>query len=371
MSNVIQLSFPSRSEQRAAKYAALLDTFANHRRIQEDVFWMKENAELLNILECTGQDVAPEALAAHADFYNSIEERLEFFPQYYRFLLSICMDLEDLGIDTGKSGPKSAKLAEWVAAQGLVEAELSDLQRGEALRLLSRRDVTLAEDQNDINQRLHRFISRPATFSMPNKKAAYELSHIVFYLSEYGRNCVSLSAEAMQSLSFAGTLAFLDCNWDLVAEIIVSMRYAGMTPPAIWEEELSAHVNRFAIATGDDAVRQDEYHEYLVCNWALSEIGGKPFAMTLPEGPVSFHADRGFAHPLREMSETLYDLGKRRSGDWDQMRDYVYDNMGEDSATILDQAETACDDFAAFFAGFARTNMTPRIPAPQKRLVMA
>lgn len=353
MSNVIQLSFPSRREQRAASIAALLDTFASHRRDLDDVFWMKENAEILNILECTGQQVPQDALEPYRAFYDSIEARLEFFPQYYRFLLSICLDLEAHGIGQGKG----RKLAEWIADQELVEAELSDLQRAEAQRLLSRVGVRIDVGQAEINARLNRFVSRPETFAIPNKKAAYELTHIIFYLSEYGRRDPQLGPKARQSLQYAGTLAFLDCNWDLLAEVLVAMRYCDMTPPAEWDAAIAQATGRFAVAEGDEAVRQDDYHEYLVCNWALSAAGHTGFAHRMMPGPVSFHADGDRPSALREMSELMFDLNNRRSADWHQMRDFVCDSLSAAGADTLLRTEAACEGFDDFFAHFARTDM--------------
>ena len=51
MSNVVYLNVPGPRERRAARSGALIRSFAAHRRGPEDVFWLKENAELLNILE--------------------------------------------------------------------------------------------------------------------------------------------------------------------------------------------------------------------------------------------------------------------------------------------------------------------------------
>ena len=96
------------------------------------------------------------------------------------------------------AGTQGAKLCNWVAQQELTQAELSDLQRGEAQRLLARRGVEF--EDNGLNARLHRFISRNDTFAVPNKKAAYELTHIVFYLSEYGRKDPQLGNAAVRSL---------------------------------------------------------------------------------------------------------------------------------------------------------------------------
>ncbi|UYV39410.1 hypothetical protein N4R57_10645 [Rhodobacteraceae bacterium D3-12] len=145
MSNVVHLNVPSPKQREADRLASLLTTFAEQRRIGDDVFWLKENAELLNILECTGTTLDHSALDAHAGFYAQVEKRLGFFPQYYRFLLSICLDLEDLGMP----GTKGEALVNWLQKQGVVEAEMSDLQRGEARRLMLRRGATLCPGMRD------------------------------------------------------------------------------------------------------------------------------------------------------------------------------------------------------------------------------
>ena len=73
MTNVIQLNAPFRQRSVSARQAALLSTFANHRRFQDDVFWLKENAEVLNVLESTGAQVGAHALSLHGAFYEKIE----------------------------------------------------------------------------------------------------------------------------------------------------------------------------------------------------------------------------------------------------------------------------------------------------------
>jgi len=230
MSNVIQLTLPVSSQPLDQRLAGLIHCFASERRFGEDVFWLKENAELLSILECSGQSLCSTTLAPLEGFYTQVRERLAFFPQYYRFLLSITLDLEDLGL----SGDTGEAVVRWAADQDLAEAELSDLQRAEARRLFNRRGRDLGTPDAGLDDRLRAFINRPATFALPNKKAAYELTHIVFYLSEYGRRDPQLDPAALQSLSFAGTLAYLDQNVDLLSEICIALRYAGQTPPAPW-----------------------------------------------------------------------------------------------------------------------------------------
>ena len=49
-------------------------------------------------------------LTAYEPFYAAARDRLRFFPQYYRFLLSMVLDLEDLGIP-GDEGQAMVDLA--------------------------------------------------------------------------------------------------------------------------------------------------------------------------------------------------------------------------------------------------------------------
>ena len=121
-------------------------------------------------------------------------DRIAFFPQYYRFLTSIALDLEALG----QKGEVGEHLCAFVQRQGLPEAELSDLQRAEAMRLLARKGFE-TEGAADLRARLHRFMDQSTAFAIPNRKAAYELTHIVFYLSEYGRRDPELSEKTLQS----------------------------------------------------------------------------------------------------------------------------------------------------------------------------
>lgn len=360
MSVVVQLNIPSRHQVQAERHVALIESFSQHRRYGEDVFWLKENAELLNILECTSTSLSEEALVPHHPFYSNIEKRLAFFPQYYRFLLSICLDLEDLGL----TGAKGEALAHWVAQQGLVEAELSDLQRSEARRLLARRGVTPKTRDDGLEDRLRAFVSRSETFALPNKKAAYELTHTVFYLSEYGRNDPGLGLEVSRSLEFAGTLAFLEQNADLLAEVCIAMLYVGREVPKIWQDWLTGHVHLFTVESGADVSARDDYHEYLVCNWLMAANGGSAFAKRFERDRISFTRPRTLGSPLRELSEQLFELGDERCPDWPKMQAMIDRNLSEASRGVLQLAEASCAEFDAFFASFSRAGagiLTPRV----------
>jgi hypothetical protein len=117
MSNVISLGLPRRPNL-SQRQAMLVRNFALGRRSASDVYWLKENAELLNILVNTGARLDEAALAPLVGFYQGLPERIRFFPQYYRFLLSMCLDLEDVGMP----GDTGAALCDWVAGRGLPEA---------------------------------------------------------------------------------------------------------------------------------------------------------------------------------------------------------------------------------------------------------
>ncbi len=350
MSNVIQLNAPSHRQSEGQRLTDMVGSFARHRRVQEDVFWLKENAELLNILECTGASLPGGALSVHEEFYASIEKRLAFFPQYYRFLLSICLDLEDLGM----GGEIGARLVDWAARQGLAEAELSDLQRGEARRLMARRGVDPLPLDAGLDDRLRCFCARPATFALPNKKAAYELTHIVFYLSEYGRRDPDLADGTARALDYAGTLAFLEQNADLLAEICIAMRFAGLDPSPVWEDWLSREMRYFDVACGDMTATQDDYHEYLVVNWALATRGRPAFAAKTERGRMSFLNSGRHPGPLRDISETLLRMEDTRSADWARMRGRIVQGLNDDAHQVLMAAEAASDNFEGFFANFAR-----------------
>lgn len=349
MSNVIQLTVPSRIAPLEARITALLGSFAECRRTSDDVFWLKENAELLNILECTGLAVAPQALARHGAFYAEAEKRLRFFPQYYRFLLSLVLDLEDLGMP----GDVGARMVDFAAKQGLAEAELSDLQRAEARRLMTRRGIDPVRD-NGLNDRLRAFTARHATFALPNKKAAYELTHIVYYLSEYGRRDPELDSDTLQSLHFAGLTAFLDQNADLLAEVCIALRYAGQVPPAVWTAWLEAETMHFGVEAGENLGLNDNYHEFFVCNWHQAVIGAPLFRKPVRDARMRFERGPRSATALREISQTMLGMDDARTGDWDRMRPAIEPHLSPEARDVLSTAAQSSDLFETFFEGFAR-----------------
>lgn len=345
MSNVIALNARLVRQPLTQRLALHARLFAGDRRSEEDVFWLKENAEFLNILQATGLP-SDALLETYESFYDQVESRLGQYPQYYRFFLSICMDLEDLGMP----GHKGAALCAWVQNQGLAEAELSDLQRAEAYRLLARRNV--ARPEPALNQRLHRFIDRTATFSIPNKKAAYELTHILFYLSDYGRKQAPVSAKAVESLTYAGLLAYLDQNYDLLGEVCIALRYAGVKPSPIWEGAVAAALHATRPVHQSGAMGPDDYHPYLIASWLCGLAGKETFPVLLDSGCQTFDMAPPPARPLLDISRAL---SENRSGNWEQARARVTPRLGSEARCVLAAAEQSTDLFEDFYAGFARS----------------
>ncbi|MDD9742566.1 MULTISPECIES: DUF6902 family protein [Marinovum] len=359
MSNVVYLNVPGPRERRAARSGALIRSFAAHRRGPEDVFWLKENAELLNILECTGQEVPATLLEPYGAFYDNAREKLAFFPQYYRFILSLTLDLEALGMP----GDHAESMCAWALRQDLVGGETSDIQRAEAFRLMQRRGMDPLGDQGAAEARLRDFIARPERFALPNKKAAFELTHIVFYLSEYGRKDPDLGPNELRSLENAGLLAFLDGNLDLLAEICVAMRYAGFNPSGIWEEWINCKMSEFEISeldAGQPGQRPvaDVYHEYLTSSWLAGVQGETPFG-EVPlrrrgqSGALAIHRPRAGSAALREISVQLFRMDDR-SDAWAAMRSQIGANLTDTARARLAQAEASTGHFEAFFEEFAR-----------------
>ncbi|WP_259944072.1 DUF6902 family protein [Sulfitobacter sp. W002] len=330
--------------------ARLIRSFATERRAQGDVFWLKENAELLGVLASTGAALDAEALEPLGAFHAGCRDLLRDFPQYYRFILSICLDLEAIGLPK----QQGAALCGRVARADLEGAELSDLQRAEARRLLRRRGVGPQVGDGALGQRLRDFVSRSVTFAMPNRKAAYELTHIIFYLSDYGGQIPELPDETLKSLHFTGLLAFLDQDMDLLAEVCAALRFSGNYPSPLWEDAIAAYHRALRIQAEPDAPMQDDYHEFLVTGWAVKIADRPSQAQTIPQGALRFHAARSGHGALRPLAACLNDMGAQRRADWGYMRPHVLSYLGPDSHAILLAAERSGPHFEQFFEGFAR-----------------
>jgi hypothetical protein len=349
MSNVVKLPEPFQRRGLVPGVDRLVDLFALHRHDTGDARWLKENAELLRLLVATGHAVPDAVLErVHGATARDLPGRLAFFPQYYRFFLSIGLDLADLGCDAVDAPALVAR----AMADGLPEAELSDLQRAEARLFAQRAGVEPLSDPG-LTDRLLRFAGRSATFAVPNKKAAYELTHIVFYLSDYGRHGFDGAAMLHESLEFAGLVAWLEQNTDLLAEICMALRFAGATPPPAWEDAVAADMAAFRIVPQDGAAGNDDYHAWLMAAWAVSVTGGTPLARSLPGGTLGFAAPRRVS-ALHEVSAALIRMEDSRCPDWSAMRRRLAGQVSVPALDLLDRAAAATPAFEPFFARFVR-----------------
>lgn len=349
MSNVLALQDRFRRRALVPGAERVLDLFAGHRHAQTDARWLKENAETLRLLVATGYRVPSAVLdRAHAATAADLPSRLAFFPQYYRFFLSIALDLAALGLE----GIDAPALVDRAMRDGLPEAELSDLQRAEA-RLFAERAGVAGPDAPGLTDRLMRFAMRPATFALPNKKAAYELTHIVYYLSDYGSRDFDGAAGLRESLEFAGLVAWLEQNTDLLAELCIALRYCGLAPPAAWEDAVAHDLSGFRVAPMDGVAGADDYHAWLMAVWSVSVAGGAPLARPLQAGALGFVAPHRMS-ALHEVSAALMQMDDARSPDWGLMRRRLASRLSVPALDLLDRAAATTPAFEPFFARFAR-----------------
>lgn len=355
MSNVVSFAslaraprVPGQAVPQANGAGALLAVFAHHRRRQGDAWWLKENAELLMILAALGRKPGDLGLAAYQPFYEGAAEMVTFHPQYYRLILGVVTALELLGYP-GDLGPR---LAQWIAAEGWIESEVNDLQRAEVRHLLARNGVML--DCAGLDQRLIGFLSRPASFALPNPRAAYDLLHVVFYLSDYGRRPIDLPEAAIESLLMLGCLAHLEQNGDLLGEVLLALHYAGQALPPLWRDHLRAETAAFRVETVPCRDSSDAYHNFLVNQWLMGTMGESAFQDIPSAGAMSFRLSRPVIAPLLEWSQALKGLGARRSGDWQAMRAACAPHVSDQALAVADAGAAGSPLFDRFFAHFAR-----------------
>ena len=326
---------------------ALIDLFASRRRGRHDAFWLKENAELLQILAALGAggdvDLGPLRLRA-----DSLMHEMRFFPQYYRMYLSLALDLRDLGM----AESPVEEMAAFVRSHDLPAVELSDNHRGEALLLLRR--AGLAADDPALQARLARFATNSAAFCLPNRRAAYDLTHIVFHAADYGRTSIACDPARRISLLYAGLVAWLEGNLDLLAEVTLALRLSGDSVPEAWADEVAQAAGIVDFEPGSSlGPFDDDYHQYLVLNWALGLSGQPAFCGGVPGNARFIRQPRRGQAALHEISLALLDMGDGRQHDWSRMRWRLWPKLSETARSRIAAVETM-SEFEGFFAGFSR-----------------
>ena len=254
MSNVIPFNLPHANLQ-GGRIEAMIKCFATQRRFGDDVFWLKENTELLTILYSSGLTVDPVLLALYREFNAGIEKRI-LFSTILPVLLSITQDLEALGLGRGKAVP----LANLVDTQAVVSAELSNLQRAEAGRLLQRSGIQITPNKDGLTERLHRFMNHSKTFAVPNKNASYELTHIIFISVSMVIKNLKLAVKRLFNSNFQGFGLCLIKMLIYFLKFCIAMRFAGCTPPQEWEAWIAEELADYHVSECANGAVQDHYH---------------------------------------------------------------------------------------------------------------
>lgn len=346
MSNIVSLRRCDLNRVRPG-VSALVDMLSVRRRQRHDPFWLKENAELLQILAATSVedvDLTPfEPLSAN------IMAELRFFPQYYRLYLSMALDLAALGMP----GLPVDEMAAFILRENLSDVELSDTHRGEACLLLERAGAAQSPDEA-LRNRLIRFASNTRGFSLPNRRAAYDLTHIVFHATDYGRRRFELPEAVRRSLMHVGMVAWLEENMDLLAETVIALSLCSAEVPPDWSKAVLRGAVSASFLPGHEGARfDDDYHQYLVTNWAALAMGQGGFNGAIPQNARLIRCSGSRGSALRELSMVLFDMGDQRLGDWSRMRWRVLGRLSADGRDRI-EALQALPEFEAFFEGFAR-----------------
>jgi len=159
--------------------------FAELRNEGLSFSFLKENGELLSIAASSGLRITPQSLQIYKEFYDKVVSLVKLYPSFFRFFLAITQDLETLGMP-GKQGEV---LCDYVLKNHLYAFDTSDTRRMEIISLLARsgREPDLQDDTREaLEKRLHCFFNNSDRFVKFNRPFFYELTHLIFYLTNYG-----------------------------------------------------------------------------------------------------------------------------------------------------------------------------------------
>lgn len=152
---------------------------------------------------------------------------------------------------------------------------------------------------------------------------------------------------------FTGILAHLEQNMDLLAEVCVALRFAKQTPPKAWEESILNLAGTFKIVPNDTG-HGDQYHEYLVINWACSQMGSAAFSGGYTAAGTGFYNTIEPVNALRDVSHALFAWTGARIASWDLMAPQLFNALPATSSDHLRDVVTATSEFGSFFEHFVR-----------------
>ena len=168
-------------------------------------------------------------------------------------------------------------------------------------RRLGFESAQIRQCEKSVIENIEKFTSDPKRFMYLNKPFFYELTHIIFFLTDFGSTKISFNTDLVSCLKYAGTLCHLDEDYDLLAEICISLRYLSAPVPLHWEDDVLAYADKIKVTYGTNLksalnAAVDDYHIYFVCNW-LADIKGLPSFQIKPNGKAP-----NFIAPLKSKS---------------------------------------------------------------------
>ena len=269
-----------------------VEAFALKRNPAINFPFLKENGELLSISANSGFLVEPRALELYSEFYDNSLKFTQYYPQYYRFSLGIVNDLEALGIQ----GEKARQIADYVTEENFVMYDTSDSRRLETLTMLECNGGLSQAYKNvleDITHNVDGFIKNPHWFTKFNKPHFYDLTHILFFLTDYGRKDLQLKHDVYPCLINMGLLALLDNDADILSEICTCLSYIGADIPDEWDQFLQNRYKDIRVSFGETIASAlnptvDEYHIFFVMNWYEAMQGRPAFREKFNEGTPTF-----------------------------------------------------------------------------------
>ena len=296
--------------------------FAVKRNPKLSFPFLKENGELLRIVVDSGFLIDSRAINLYSDFYKSALQLTRHYPQYFRFIFGIVIDLEKGGMP----GNESEKIAKYILDKELVLFDMCSTRKLETLTMLQEvisLGRPLSEIRKSIIEDVDRILSNPDLYAKFNKPLFYEITHIIFFLTGYGKTLLPLQNDVEACLINMGLLCLLDNDADLLAEICICLIYIGAEIPSYWDSFLQKSFEQVNISyheTVSSALNAavDEYHVYFVLNW-YQAVNNRPSFQTNFKGRTpSFSLP-----PMRQsILSKLSDFSHQKhfngnSADWD------------------------------------------------------
>ena len=270
----------------------LAEAFALGRNKEINFPFLKENGELLSISHAHGLMMEPRVQELYKPVYSMAANLVELYPQYYRFLLGIVLDLEDLGM----AGTVGEEICQSVRRDNLLAFDTSDIRRLEAMHLLNRRLPLKNEEieaKQALEERIRQFTLSADRFFKFNRPLFYDLTHFVFFLTDYGRNKDTGLTNLVDCLLSVGFLSILDNDIDLLSEAMICLKYIGEPAPEYWKQFILEKQSEIKISfterfTSSLNSAVDDYHVYFVLNWCLLTIGEPGFTTRFDSRTPSF-----------------------------------------------------------------------------------